>query len=215
MRAAAALALGAALALPARAQFEAPDGPRDLPAFDLPAATARSVRRLSSADLRGKVWIADFIYTTCGGQCPLLTARMRALQKSLPKEVLLVSFSVDPERDRPEVLRGYARDNGADPARWFFVTAEDQAALIPLLKDGFGTAYRRDDSSDCGFSTMHSSRFALVGRDGRVFRTYDGAERDSGGRLERDARALLAAAQSPADAAQTGRGARAGGAGSP
>lgn len=192
MRIAAAV-LAAALAAPAAAQFEQPEGPRDLPDFSLSAATAKSLRALSKKDLLGKVWVADFIFTRCQGQCPLLTERMRGLQKRLPKEILLVSFTIDPAYDRPKVLREYARKNGADPARWVFAAGKDQAAMIPLLKDGFGTAYRKDDTSDCGFSTVHSSKFALVGRDGRLVRTYAATETDALERLERDAKALLAA----------------------
>jgi cytochrome oxidase Cu insertion factor (SCO1/SenC/PrrC family) len=192
MKSLAAFALIAALCAPAGAQFEQPDGPRDLPDFALSAATSKSLRTLSKKDLLGKVWVADFIFTRCQGQCPLLTQRMRGLQKRLPKEILLVSFTIDPEYDRPKVLRAYAKANGADPDRWLFAAGKDQASMIPLLKDGFGTAYRKDDSSTCGFSTVHSSKFALVGRDGRVVLTYSGDETDAVDRLERDAVGLLA-----------------------
>src|SRR4029434_312672 len=63
-----------------------------------------------SAQLAGKIWIADFVYTTCPGPCPMISSRMSELQKPLEKtDVHLVSFSVDPEKDTPQVLRGYAR----------------------------------------------------------------------------------------------------------
>lgn len=188
-----AAALTVLLAVPAAAQFEQPDGPRDLPDFSYAAATAKSLRPLSKKDLLGKVWVADFIFTRCAGQCPMLTERMKGLQKRLPKEIRLVSFTIDPDYDRPQVLRAYARKHGADPERWLFAAGKDQAAMIPLLKDGFGTAYRKDDSSDCGFATVHSSKFALVGRDGRLVRTYAGTELDALDRLEADAKALLGA----------------------
>jgi len=62
-----------------------------------------------SAQLLGKIWIADFIYTTCPGPCPMISTRMSEMQKPLEKtDVQLVSFSVDPEKDTPEVLRSYA-----------------------------------------------------------------------------------------------------------
>src|SRR2546423_14320533 len=62
-----------------------------------------------SAQLAGKIWIADFIYTTCPGPCPMISSRMSELQKPLEKsDVHLISFSVDPEKDTPQVLRGYA-----------------------------------------------------------------------------------------------------------
>src|SRR5258708_40040602 len=66
-------------------------------------------QNFGSAQLRGKIWIADFIYTTCPGPCPMISSRMSELQKPLEKsDVHLVSFSVDPAKDTPQVLRGYA-----------------------------------------------------------------------------------------------------------
>src|SRR5258706_2622729 len=71
------------------------------------------------SDLRGSVWVADFIFTRCAGTCPVMTRRMAELEKELDssaslRDVKLVSFSVDPDFDRPEVLRDYGRTNGAD-----------------------------------------------------------------------------------------------------
>jgi cytochrome oxidase Cu insertion factor (SCO1/SenC/PrrC family) len=80
-------------------------------------------RPFDSAQLAGKIWIADFIYTTCPGPCPMISTRMSELQKPLEKtDVHLVSFSVDPEKDTPDVLRGYGEKLHADPERWDFLT---------------------------------------------------------------------------------------------
>ena len=69
-----------------------------------------------SAQLTGKIWIADFIYTTCPGPCPMISSRMSELQKPLEKtDVHLVSFSVDPEKDTPDVLHRYAEKLQAEP----------------------------------------------------------------------------------------------------
>src|SRR6266700_7402448 len=71
--------------------------------------TNQNGQPFGSAQLAGKIWIADFIYTTCPGPCPMISSRMSELQKPLQKtDVHLVSFSVNPEKDTPEVLRGYA-----------------------------------------------------------------------------------------------------------
>src|SRR5260370_12349444 len=89
-----------------------------------------------SAQLAGKIWIADFIYTTCPGPCPMISSRMSELQKPLEKtDVHLVSFSVDPEKDTPQVLRGYADKLQADPARWDFLTGP-KIAIYKLSDDG-------------------------------------------------------------------------------
>jgi protein SCO1/2 len=187
-----ALAAAALLAVGAGAQFEAPAGPRDLPEFHLTAVRRRGESAFSNKDLPGHVWIADFVYTRCQGECPLLTERMRGLQKRLPKGVRLLSFTVDPVYDTPRVLRAYAKEKGADLSRWWFVAGPDENAMLPLLKDGFGTAFRKDDSAECGFRTAHSSRFALIAPDGRatLYRSDDEGEF---ARLEKDAAALFAA----------------------
>ncbi len=83
--------------------------------------------RLSLGDLRGKVVAVTFIYATCTDTCPLLTAKMAGMQKRLGPDfgskVRFVSITVDPERDTPQVLAQYARNHGADPAGWAFLTA--------------------------------------------------------------------------------------------
>src|SRR5436190_1690364 len=93
----------------------------------------RSSREVKSQELAGKVWIADFVFTSCGGFCPAMTEKMRMVQDLLPSEVQLVSFSVDPEKDTPEVLAAYANKYGADPNRWWFLTG-NKDALYKLSK---------------------------------------------------------------------------------
>jgi protein SCO1/2 len=82
--------------------------------------------RLSLGDLRGKVVAVTFIYATCTDTCPLLTAKMAGMQKRLGPDfgskVRFVSITVDPERDTPSILAQYARNHGADPAGWAFLT---------------------------------------------------------------------------------------------
>src|SRR5213592_2048856 len=85
--------------------------------------TNQNGQPFGSAQLAGKIWIADFIYTTCPGPCPMISSRMSELQKPLGKtDVHLVSFSVDPEKDTPDVLHRYAEKLQAAPGRWDFLT---------------------------------------------------------------------------------------------
>src|SRR5678815_328779 len=93
----------------------------------------RSSREVKSQELAGQIWIADFVYTSCGGICPIMTEKMRKLQDKLPEEIRLVSFSVDPETDTPAVLTEYAKKFGADPKRWLFLTGSREA-LYALSK---------------------------------------------------------------------------------
>src|SRR5207247_1741010 len=90
--------------------------------------TNQNEQPFGSAQLAGKIWIADFIYTTCPGPCPMISSRMSELQKPLEKtEVHLVSFSVDPEQDTPAILRSYAEKLQAEPGRWDFLTGQKSA----------------------------------------------------------------------------------------
>src|SRR5256885_7300127 len=97
-------------------------------------------KNFDSAQLRGKIWIADFIYTTCPGPCPMISSRMSELQKPLGKtDVHLVSFSVDPEKDTPDVLHRYAEKLQAEPDRWDFLTGP-KSAIYKLSHNGFKPA---------------------------------------------------------------------------
>ncbi|HEX9898376.1 MAG TPA: SCO family protein, partial [Candidatus Methylomirabilis sp.] len=98
----------------------------------------RDGRRVTLADLRGKVWIANFIYTHCTDTCPLQSAQMARLQEELKTEpnFRLVSITVDPEQDTPETLTEYATRFGADRERWLFLTGEKRA-VYTLAVVGF------------------------------------------------------------------------------
>jgi protein SCO1/2 len=142
-----------------------------------------------SAQLSGKIWIADFVYTTCPGPCPMISSRMSELQKPLEKtDVHLVSFSVDPEKDTPQVLRGYADKLQADPKRWDFLTGT-KSAIYKLSHDGFKLAVS-DGSGEQGIP-VHSTRMVLVDRRGNIRGYYDATEADAITKLVADTSHLL------------------------
>ncbi len=111
----------------------------------------RDGRRVTLADLRGKVWIANFIYTHCTDTCPLQSAQMARLQEELKAEpeFRLVSITVDPEQDTPETLTEYATWFGADRDRWLFLTGEKRA-LYALAVEGFRLAVADPEEMDQG-----------------------------------------------------------------
>src|ERR1700722_14804332 len=103
------------------------------------ALTDQSNRPFLSANtLRGKVWIADFIFTNCPGPCPRMSAQMRQVDNALHdlKDLRLVSFTVDPVRDTPAVLAKYADHYQAEPGVWYFLTGP-QADLPHLARNVF------------------------------------------------------------------------------
>src|SRR6266498_4711150 len=142
-----------------------------VPSFQL---TNQNGQPFGSAQLADKIWIADFIYTTCPGPCPMISSRMSELQKPLEKtEVHLVSFSVDPEKDTPAILRSYAERLQAEPGRWDFLTGP-KSAIYKLSHDGFKLAV--SDGSDAQGIPVHSTRMVLVDRHGQIRGYYDAAE---------------------------------------
>jgi len=151
--------------------------------------TNQNGQPFGSAQLAGKIWIADFIYTTCPGPCPMISSRMSELQKPLEKtDVHLVSFSVDPEKDRPEVLRSYAERLRAEPGRWDFLTGP-KSAIYRLSRDGFKLAV--SDGSEAQGIPVHSTRMVLVDRYGEIRGYYDATEAEALTKLLADANHLL------------------------
>ena len=146
-------------------------------------------RAFGSAQLRGKIWIADFVYTTCPGPCPMLSSRMSELQKPLENtDVHLVSFTVDPAKDTPQVLCGYAEKLQAEPGRWDFLTGP-QSTIYNLSRNGFKLAV--SDGSDEKGIPVHSTRMILVDRHGDIRGYYDAVEADAVTKLVADTTHLL------------------------
>lgn len=150
-----------------------------VPPFSL---TDQNGAPFGSQQLQGTIWIADFVYTTCPGPCPMISSRMSETQKPLQNtNVKLVSFTVDPEHDTPAVLRGYAQRLNAKPGRWKFLTG-DKAAIARLSRDGFKLAMGEDEKS----APIHSTRIILIDRSGVIRGYYDATEADAVTRLLAD-----------------------------
>ncbi|HEY1339119.1 MAG TPA: SCO family protein [Bryobacteraceae bacterium] len=138
-----------------------------VPPFQLTDQTGKT---FDSRALDGHIWVADFIYTTCDGPCPMMSSHMHQVQTRTEEfpDVKLVSFTVDPAHDTPEVLEKYSKHFKAEPARWSFLTG-DAARLTEVGLNGF-----KLNSVDG--SLTHSTRFALVDRQRRVRGYYISAE---------------------------------------
>lgn len=162
-----------------------------VPDFSL---TERSGRRLSLADLKGKIWIANFIYTSCKDTCPLQSAEMAGLQGDLAQHEnpRLVSISVDPERDNPKILSRYAERFHADHKFWLFLTGEREA-IRRLAQEGFhlSAVPAPDRVRENGPVILHSSRFVLVDGRARIRGYYDSQDGEALQRLRRDVKELF------------------------
>lgn len=163
----------------------APRGPRlpvmkDAPAFKLQSQRGET---FASDDLRGKVYIANFIFTRCEVVCPITTAKMRDVQKRLGPDtpIQLVSFSVDPQYDTPPRLRKYAARFGADLRNWTFLrgTRPDMKRIVMKgfnigmgiigIKDDSNTDTTKIDQKDM----VHGAKFVLVDKDGQIRGYYN------------------------------------------
>jgi protein SCO1 len=163
-----------------------------VPPFSL---TERDGRRISLLDLKGNVWIVNFIYTNCPDTCPVQSAQMRQIQKDFnnEKDLRLVSITVDPARDTPEVLSEYASRFSADPARWFFLTG-DKEAIYKFAESGFrlgAMELPHEKRPESGATHTHSPRFVLVDRDAQIRGYYVSTDAEAMKRLGRDLKILL------------------------
>ncbi|MCE0522151.1 MAG: SCO family protein [Methylacidiphilales bacterium] len=158
------------------------------------ALTERSGKTITNRDLDGKIWVADFIYTTCPGPCPLITADMVKIQAAVAHDpqVQLVSFTVDPETDTPPVLAQYAKQFGADPDRWWFLTGPEKP-LYDLIQNGFLQVVQDNSGQppqEGQYKVTHSTYLALVDGDGNVRGFYSGLGEDGRADLLRDIKIL-------------------------
>lgn len=157
-----------------------------VPPFQL---TNQNGQPFGSDDLQNKIWIADFIFTSCPGPCPIISSRMSELQKPLENsDVHLVSFTIDPERDTPEVLHNYAEKLRAQTGRWDFLTG-NKSAIYDLSQKGFKLA-AVEGNEETGMP-VHSTRMVLVDRKGQIRGYYDALAADGVTKLIADTKHLL------------------------
>lgn len=159
------------------------------------AFTDETGQPFSSDELEGKVWLANFVFTSCTAECPILTQRVADVREKLQgrDDVAFLSFSVDPQTDTPERLAEYARPYGAD-ARWKLLTG-DPARLESFVKEGLllPTAqglHERSDIASAHF--IHSNKLIVVDGQGTIRFFNDGLEPDSVDRLTEAMTRLLA-----------------------
>jgi protein SCO1/2 len=158
-----------------------------VPEFSL---TERSGKTIGSEQLRGTIWIADFIYTDCQDTCPLQSAEMARLQDELSGQevVKLLSFSVNPDKDTPSVLSQYADRFKASTDRWLFLTG-GQEEIKNLVQNGFRLSVATA-SSDPGV-ILHSPRLVLIDRQAQIRGYYDSRDNEALQRLRRDVAILV------------------------
>lgn len=141
----------------------------DLPIFNL---TNQFGLKFDQADLLGRVWLVDIIFTRCPGPCAMMTRRMAEVQKLVPADLPIgfLSLTTDPDFDTPAILESYGERFGADFSRWQFVTGQKEI-LGRLAADGLklvGKEKAEETRSSPNDLFIHSTVFALVDSQGRL-----------------------------------------------
>ncbi len=178
--------------------------PRPSPSLDDLGAVGpfRLVERnggpVGPADLAGKVWVASFVFTRCTGPCPQVTGTVARLQEEIgPRpDFRLVTFTVDPDHDRPEELKEYAEHFRADPERWLFLTGPTDE-VHRIIREDFhlGVEPTQGQARTPGNEVVHSTKLALVDRSGHIRGYFDGRQVDDEGRQVEDLPRLTRAIQ--------------------
>ena len=153
-----------------------------VPDFEFTDSNGETITR---EDMEGKVWVADFIFTTCTMACPIMTGNMNIIHKSFKDDnnVRIISISVYPEYDTPEVLKEYASRYNANTDRWHFLTGPEES-----VKNIIKTGFKIGDYEDIIF---HSEKFALVDLRGNIRGYYSGMETEDMSKLKKDIKRLL------------------------
>jgi protein SCO1/2 len=147
---------------------------------------------ISNRDLAGKVYVAEYFFTTCKGICPKLNSNMKDIARDFAGEndFRILSYTVDPETDSVARMKVYADSLGADPNKWFFLTGRKDS-LYHLARNGYLLDDPRNNLTNIDEQFLHTQFLALVDKGGRVRKVYDGLKKDELGDLEKDIRTLL------------------------
>lgn len=155
--------------------------------------TNQSGREVSHKDYEGKIFVTDFFFTTCPTICPIMSTQMSRLQHMLKEEgvmgdVMLLSHSVNPEHDQPDVLLEYADRIGADTTTWNLVTGP-RKDIYDQAKNGYFINALESDTAAGGF--IHSDNFMLIDREMHIRGYYDGTSTKDVDQLFEDILSLL------------------------
>jgi len=154
----------------------------DIPSFEMIDTNGKT---FGSENLKGKIWVADFIFTTCAGPCPIMSSEMSGIHKLFinDRNLRTVSYSVNPDYDTPEVLAEYAKRYNADTDQWHFLNAPYED-IQSILANGF-------KMGDLDEIVFHSINFALVDKYLNVRGYYNGTEPKEVEKLKRDITRLI------------------------
>lgn len=142
------------------------------------AFTNQNGKTITQEDYKGKIYVADFFFTTCPTICPAMTTNMAWLQDKIKKmpDVMLLSHSVTPDIDTPQVLKEYAIKKGVIDSKWNLVTGKKEDIYYIARKSYLAV---KTTSSDELYDMVHTENFILVDKEGRIRGFYNGTNLDN------------------------------------
>lgn len=151
--------------------------------------------QVSLDDLKGKVWLGQFVFTKCTSACPPMMVNMIEVEEQLAEEGVedykIVSFSIDPDVDTPEAFQEYLDIfDVKDQSKWEMLTGFTQEKIIGFAMNSFKTIVADDPNSD---QVTHATYFSLVNQDGKVVKTYNGYVDVPYEQIVKDMKALIKA----------------------
>lgn len=134
-------------------------------------------KSVSLDTLKGEWWIANFMYTNCQAVCPMMTQNILFIQNELESEQIpieIVSFTVDPEFDSPDILMEHASSYGVDLTNWRFLTGYSFKEIQEFAAKSFEVALQQAEPGTGNDQVAHTTNFFLVNPEGKVVKKYEG-----------------------------------------
>lgn len=149
-------------------------------------------QRVTDKDVAGKVYVAEYFFTTCKGICPRMNVNMKRLSDDLAgqPDFRILSYTVDPETDSVGRMKHYSDSLGADAGRWWFLTGRKDS-LYHLARNGYLLDDPKNNALNINEQFLHTQFVALVDKGGRVRKIYDGLKQEELDELEKDISVLL------------------------
>lgn len=148
---------------------------------------------ISSDIIKGKIWVAEYFFTTCKTICPKMNELMKNVQRTYSDDpqVKIMSFTVDPETDTPSQLKRYAEDHQYNPNQWYFLTG-DKKDLYQFARQSIFVLKPAEAANlgDAGSDFIHTNNFVLIDQEGRIRGYYDGTKEKEVNQLIADIRLL-------------------------
>lgn len=161
--------------------------------------TDQNGKQLTQKNVEGKVYVAEYFFTTCKGICPKMNANMKTVYDKFKNEsdFAIISHTCMPETDSVPLMKAYSQKMGADSSNWHFVTGSKDS-LYKMARESYLLDNEKNNSLNIKDQFIHTQFFALVDKEGRLRGVYDGLKNDELEKLSKDIKDLLKERKNPA-----------------